>query len=213
MDNCYGEFVEDSEPGFVGADVVVGSLIKNPGGTVAQTGAYIVGKKWAIERIADFLFSPSLGAETGATFDFVRWALHGLFLAPLLVAESVISKAYLLWRFEHTGKVMPEKFPYGDIIVRFRLGSAEMVRRFVKVVQSSGPVNAHFEPTPERLPGYYAPIVMAAPGFVQGASLGLSADGRMAEPFHIFLQPGVSRYHTTIYADAIEEVLCGEKGC
>jgi len=213
VDNCYGEFVEEKEPGHIGADVVVGSLIKNPGGTLAQTGAYVVGSEWAIERIADFLFSPSLGLETGATFDFVRWVLHGLFLAPLLVAESVFSKAYLLWRFEHTGMVMKETFPYGDIIVRFKLKRPDMVRRFVQVIQSFGPVNAHFTPTPERLPGYDDLIVMAAPGFVQGASLELSADGRMAEPFHIFLQPGVSRYHTTIYADAIEEVLCGEESC
>ncbi len=212
VDNCYGEFVEDREPLHVGADIVIGSLIKNPGGTLAPTGGYIVGEKSLIEAIADFAFSPALGKEVGPTGDFLWRAYQGLFFAPSFVAEALWSKAYILDVFKSHGvEVLDEIYPYSDIIIRIRLGSGKLMQRFAEVIQGAGPVNAHFAPVPERLPGYDHDIIMAAPSFVSGASLELSADGRFAEPYEIYMQPGVSRYHTLVYMKKLLEVLHSEE--
>ena len=214
VDNCYGEFVEDREPLHVGADIIVGSLIKNPGGTLAPTGGYIVGRQHLVRNIADFAFSPALGKEVGPTGEFLWRAYQGLFFAPSFVAEALWSKSYILGLFkEHGIEVLEEMYPYSDIIVRIRLGSDKLMQRFVEIIQGSGPVNAHFAPVPERLPGYDHDIIMAAPSFVSGASLELSADGRFAEPYEIYMQPGVSRYHTLVYMKKLLEVLHSEESC
>ncbi len=213
VDNCYGEFVDDREPLHVGADIVVGSLIKNPGGTLAPTGGYIVGKSKYIEAVADFAFSPALGKEVGPTGEFLWRAFQGLYFAPTFVGEALWSKAYILATMKDAGvDVLWEEYPFSDIIVRIRLHSPDLMSKFATLIQASGPVNAHFAPIPERLPGYDHDIIMAAPSFVSGASLELSADGRFAPPYEIYLQPGVSRYHTYVYMRKLMEVLENEKG-
>lgn len=212
VDNCYGEFVEDKEPLHVGADVIVGSLIKNPGGTLAHTGGYIIGKKFLIEEIADFAFSPALGKEVGATRDFLGRAYQGLFFAPSMVAESLWSKTFILDKLNTLDiDVLKESYPYSDIIVRIRLNSESFMLDFARIVQSMGPVNSHFLPIPESLPGYDKEVIMASPTFVTGATLELSADGVVEKPFEIYLQPGISRYHTMVYIDKLVEVLKREK--
>ncbi len=213
VDNCYGEFVEEREPLEVGADVIVGSLIKNPGGTLAPTGGYIVGKAYLITQVAEFAFSPALGKEVGPTGDFLWRALQGFYMAPMFVAEALWSKAYILNELSRRNvEILRESYPYSDIIVRIRLRSGALMKKFTTVIQSSGPVNAHFTPVPERLPGYTHDIIMAAPTFVSGASLELSADGRFVDPYEIYMQPGISRYHTMVYMRKLLEVLNSEKG-
>ncbi|WP_018963142.1 methionine gamma-lyase family protein [Coprothermobacter platensis] len=191
VDNCYGEFVEEKEPTHVGADLCFGSLIKNPGGTITPTGAYVVGKQALVERVSKTLFGPALADEQGATGPFLHSAFHGLFLAPLLVYNSLVSKEKLVDKLPNA---LEERFPFSDIIVRTRWETKEKMISAAQLIQHVGPVNSYVTLEPFAMGGYKDPIVMAWTGFVQGESLSLSADGTVSEPFELFIQPGVNPF-------------------
>jgi len=205
VDNCYGEFVEADEPCAAGADVAAGSLIKNPGGTLAPSGGYIVGHRRLIERIADRVTAPGLGLRVGPALGLARSVMQGLFLAPHLVSQAVQGLALAAWVFEQAGlEVLPRWSDHrSDSVQAVRLGSPDRLLAFCRAVQASSPIDAdaHLEAAP--LPGYADPVVMAAGTFVQGASSELSADGPMREPFAAFLQGGISKLHVAIAVERI----------
>ncbi|MCY0879871.1 MAG: methionine gamma-lyase family protein [Firmicutes bacterium] len=204
VDNCYGEFTQTAEPSHWGADLVVGSLMKNPGGTIAPTGAYVVGRDRWVARVAEELFAPGIGSEVGATYPYLRLFAQGLFLAPQLVGEALQGGIYASFRAEEYGIASapgPQDDERNDIVVALELGTPERVIRFCRVVQSWSPVDALAEPHPWAMPGYQHPVVMAAGGFVAGGSLELSADAPMRPPYRVYLQGGVNRWHTMMVVD------------
>jgi cystathionine beta-lyase family protein involved in aluminum resistance len=193
VDNCYGEFVEGLEPGAWGADLVAGSLIKNPGGTLALNGGYLAGKRDLIEKCAIRLTAPGVGMDVGASLSFNRWAFHGLFIAPLIVAQAVKGAILAARFFSDLGyPVLPRPDePRGDIIQAVRLGTPEALKAFCLGIQRAGPLNSNVTPIPDLLPGYEDEVIMAGGAFIQGSSIELSADGPMRPPYDVFLQGGV----------------------
>lgn len=200
VDNCYGEFVEAREPIEAGADIIAGSLIKNPGGGLALTGGYVAGRKDLISKAAIRLTAPGIGSAVGASLDFNRGALQGLFMAPHTVGEAV-KGAHLAARFfELLGyPVLPGwQELRTDIIQGIRLGSPERMRAFCRGLQKACPLDARAVPEPELLPGYEHEVIMAGGTFVQGSSIELSADGPIRPPYDIFLQGGLTLSHVKI---------------
>ncbi len=200
VDNCYGEFVETIEPSDLGADMTVGSLIKNPGGGLAPIGGYIVGTKKCIDRCAYRLSAPGLGQEVGATLGILEKLYQGLFLAPTVTAGALKGAIFAANIYERLGfKVVPnsteERF---DIIQAVELKSSEGMIAFAKGIQSSAPVDSYVSPVPGDMPGYDSQVIMAAGAFVQGSSIELSADGPMREPFAIYFQGGLTFYHAKL---------------
>ncbi|OOB79376.1 MAG: hypothetical protein BEN19_07770 [Epulopiscium sp. Nuni2H_MBin003] len=200
VDNCYGEFVQMHEPTEVGADLVVGSLIKNPGGGLAATGGYIVGKEKYVENAASRLTAPGLGKEIGATLGLNQNILQGLFLAPEVVANAIKGAIFAAAAFEKLGfEVMPEatedRF---DIIQAINLDNSENVITFCTGIQKAAPVDSFVVPTPWDMPGYDSKVIMAAGAFVQGSSIELSADAPMKPPYTVFFQGGLTQYHAKI---------------
>ncbi|HHT50220.1 MAG TPA: hypothetical protein GXZ78_01950 [Eubacteriaceae bacterium] len=200
VDNCYGEFIESLEPTDVGVDVIAGSLIKNPGGGLAPTGGYIVGRKDLIEIIANRLASPGLGKEAGATLGVNRLFFQGLFLAPHIVAEALKVAVYGAKIFEELGfEVCPRPDDErSDIIQGIKLGTAENIITFCNAIQGAAPVDSYVSPEPWEMPGYNDPIIMAAGAFIQGSSIELSADAPIKEPFAAYLQGGLTFEHGKI---------------
>lgn len=194
VDNCYGEFTETTEPAAVGADLVVGSLIKNPGGGMADTGGYIVGTKRAVELAGYRLCCPGVGLEAGASLGQNRNMLRGLFYAPHTVAEALKTAHFAAYVFDALGfKVSPPPFERRyDIIQTVDLGSADGLVGFCGGIQSASPVDAYVTPEPWAMPGYADSVIMAAGAFVGGASIELSADGPMRPPYTAFLQGGLT---------------------
>lgn len=195
VDNCYGEFVEPLEPTHVGASLAAGSLIKNPGGTLAPTGGYVVGRAGSVQKVADRLFGRALGRAPGPMPEGLRPYAQGLFLAPHLVCQAVQTGRLAASMFQSLGypvDPLPEA-PRTDIVLRIDLGSPERLRKAVAALQSHSPVDGHLHPEAAPLPGYEDPVLMAGGGFVPGATLELSADGPMRPPYSLFLQGGVSR--------------------
>lgn len=197
VDNCYGEFLEDREPPEAGADIVAGSLIKNPGGGIALTGGYISGRGELIEQAAAALTAPGLGKECGATLGINRSFLQGLFLAPHVVAEALKGAVYASRIFQRLGfKVSPE---YGDkrsdIIQSIKFNSKDQLLSFCKGIQRGAPVDSFVTPYPWMMPGYGHQVVMAAGAFVQGSSIELSADAPIREPYYGYLQGGLTWDH------------------
>ena len=194
VDNCYGEFVEKLEPCQVGADIVAGSLIKNPGGGIAPTGGYIAGKHELIEKCAMRLTCPGVGREVGATLGHSRELYLGLFSAPHVVGEAVKTAVYTAALFELLGfDVTPESGELrGDIIQCVTLGSAEGMVAFCQGMQSGAPVDSFVIPEPWEMPGYTDPVIMAAGAFTLGASIELSADGPLREPYAAWMQGGLN---------------------
>ncbi len=194
VDNCYGEFVEEREPTHVGADLVVGSLIKNPGGGLAPTGAYIAGRRDLVEGAAMRLTCPGIGRECGATLGNNRLLYQGLFLAPHTVAQAVKTAVFAARIMELLGyEAQPRSDePRHDIIQMIHLGGPEAVKRFCKGIQSGAPVDSYVTPEPWDMPGYDCPVIMAAGAFIQGASIELSADAPMREPYTVYLQGGLT---------------------
>ncbi len=194
VDNCYGEFVEEKEPTQAGADLVAGSLIKNPGGGLARTGGYIAGRRDLVEGAAMRLTCPGIGKECGATLDNNRLLYQGLFLAPHTVAQAEKTAVFAAGLMERLGYETdpPSDVARHDIIQMIRLGSPEAVRRFCKGIQMGAPVDSYVTPEPWDMPGYDCPVVMAAGAFVQGASIELSADAPMREPYTVYLQGGLT---------------------
>ena len=196
VDNCYGEFVERIEPVEVGADMVVGSLIKNPGGGLAPVG-YIVGKKECVENAAYRLTSPGLGKEVGASLGVLPAFYQGLFLAPTVTASALKGAVFAANIFETLGfSVVPDaKEDRFDIIQAITFGKPEAVISFCKGIQAAASVDSHLSPEPWDMPGYDAPVIMAAGAFVSGSSIELSADGPIKTPYAVYMQGGLTFPH------------------
>ena len=197
VDNCYGEFVETIEPTDVGADLCVGSLIKNPGGGLAPLGGYIVGKKDLVELAAFRLTAPGLGKEVGASLQVNSSFYQGLFLAPNVVASALKSAIFAANLYERLGFVASpdgseERY---DIIQAIAFGSPERIIAFCQGIQQAAPVDAHVLPEPYPMPGYHSDVIMAAGAFVQGASIELSADAPIEPPYSVFFQGGITWPH------------------
>ena len=194
VDNCYGEFVEEWEPTHAGADLGVGSLIKNPGGGLAPTGAYLAGRHDLVEGAAMRLTCPGIGKECGSTLGNNRLLYQGLFMAPHTVAQAVKTAVFGAKMMELLGyETQPQSnAPRHDIIQMIHLGSPDAVRRFCKGIQSGAPVDSYVTPEPWDMPGYDCPVIMAAGAFIQGASIELSADAPMREPYTVYLQGGLT---------------------
>ncbi len=194
VDNCYGEFVEEKEPTHVGADLVVGSLIKNPGGGLAPTGAYIAGRRDLVEGAAMRLTCPGIGKECGSTLGNNRLLYQGLFMAPHTVAQAVKTAVFAARLMELLGyETEPRSDTVRhDIIQMIHLGGPEAVKRFCKGIQSGAPVDSYVTPEPWDMPGYDCPVIMAAGAFIQGASIELSADAPMRKPYTVYLQGGLT---------------------
>lgn len=200
VDNCYGEFVERIEPSEVGADMIVGSLIKNPGGGLAPCGGYIAGKKECVEQAAYRLSSPGLGKEVGATLGVNQSFYQGLFLSPVVVAGALKGAIFAANVYEKAGFVVrPDgSEPRYDIIQAVELGSADGLLAFCKGIQAAAPVDSFVTPEPWSMPGYDSDVIMAAGAFVQGSSIELSADGPLKEPYSVFFQGGLTWYHAKL---------------
>ncbi|MBQ8026173.1 MAG: methionine gamma-lyase family protein [Oscillospiraceae bacterium] len=200
VDNCYGEFVETVEPSDVGADMVVGSLIKNPGGGLAPIGGYICGTKACVEHCAYRLSAPGLGQEVGANLGLMQSFYQGFFLAPTVVAGALKGAIFAANVYEKLGfPVVPDSTESRhDIIQAVTLGSPEGVIAFCKGIQAAAPVDSYVTPEPWAMPGYDAPVIMAAGAFVQGSSIELSADGPIREPYAVYFQGGLTWYHAKL---------------
>ncbi len=197
VDNCYGEFVECMEPTDAGADMVVGSLIKNPGGGLAPIGGYIAGKKACVENAAFRLTSPGLGKEVGASLGILRDFYHGLFLAPTVTAGALKGAVFAANIYERLGfQVVPNSTESRhDIIQAVEFGTAEGVIAFCKGIQAAAPVDSFVTPEPWDMPGYDAQVIMAAGAFVSGSSIELSADGPIKPPYAVYFQGGLTFEH------------------
>lgn len=197
VDNCYGEFVETLEPTDVGADLCVGSLIKNPGGGLAATGGYIVGKKEYVSQCAYRLTAPGMGKEVGATLGINQQLFQGFFLAPQVVSGALKGAIFAANIYEKLGyAVVPNgKESRHDIIQAVTLGSPEGVIAFCEGIQAASPVDSYVVPEPWAMPGYHSDVIMAAGAFVQGSSIELSADGPIEPPYAVYFQGGLTWYH------------------
>lgn len=197
VDNCYGEFLDYQEPTEVGADLMAGSLIKNPGGGLALSGGYIAGSTKLIELIAAKMTSPGIGKECGLTFGQTRSVLQGLFMAPTVAVNALKSAVLCAKTYENLGyEVCPNSDAYrSDIIQSVKLGSEEKIVSFCKGIQSASPVDSYVTPLPWDMPGYDSPVVMAAGAFVQGSSIELSADAPIREPYVVYYQGGLTYDH------------------
>lgn len=200
VDNCYGEFVDDLEPSQVGADLTVGSLIKNPGGGLAPMGGYIAGRKDLIEQCAYMLTSPGLGKEVGASLSVLPAFYQGLFMAPTVTAAALKGAIFAATLYEDLGfDVLPNKTEERhDIIQAVTLGSADRVIAFCRGIQAGAPVDSYVTPEPWDMPGYDCPVIMAAGAFVSGSSIELSADAPIREPYAVYFQGGLTWPHAKL---------------
>ena len=200
VDNCYGEFVEDSEPIEVGADLVAGSLIKNPGGGLAPSGGYVAGKTEFVENAAFRLTSPGIGKEAGPSLGVLPSLFQGLFIAPQVVAGSLKGAVFAAKLFSELGI---ETFPLWDekrtdIVQMIKMESPERVIAFCRGIQKGSPVDSFVVPEPWDMPGYDCPVIMAAGAFISGSSIELSADAPIKPPYHVFLQGGLTWHHAKL---------------
>jgi cystathionine beta-lyase family protein involved in aluminum resistance len=200
VDNCYGEFVEEKEPLEVGADMIVGSLIKNPGGGLAPVGGYIVGKKECVENAAYRLTSPGLGKEVGASLGVMQSFYQGLFLAPTVVSGALKGAIFAANIYEKLGY---DVIPNGtesrhDIIQAVTFHDRDAMIAFCEGIQAAAPVDSYVTPEPWAMPGYDSDVIMAAGAFVQGSSIELSADGPVKEPYAVYFQGGLTWYHAKL---------------
>ncbi|PWI58431.1 aminotransferase class I/II-fold pyridoxal phosphate-dependent enzyme [Sulfoacidibacillus thermotolerans] len=205
VDNCYGEFTDIVEPTEVGADLVVGSLIKNPGGGLAPTGGYLVGTKTAVQLASSRLTAPGIGAEMGS-YEQYRLFFQGLFLAPHIVGQAIKGNIFAAAAFQAVGlECAPQpEAAHDDIVLRIKLGTASRVVQFCQAIQQSSPIDSHVLPEPWNMPGYQDQVIMAAGTFISGASIELSADGPIRPPFVVYLQGGLTYSHVKL---AIVEAL------
>lgn len=194
VDNCYGEFTEEHEPTEYGVDLMAGSLIKNPGGGLAPTGGYVVGKAELVEKAAMRLTTPGIGGECGATLGNNRLLFQGLFMAPHIVAQALKTATFCSAMMSKIGfetSPAPDEVR-SDIIQMVTLKSADNMKKFCKGIQSGAPVDSYVTPEPWQMPGYNCPVIMAAGAFVQGSSIELSADGPMKDPYIAYMQGGIT---------------------
>jgi cystathionine gamma-lyase len=213
VDNCYGEFVEIDEPTNVGADLVAGSLIKNPGGGLCVAGGYIAGKKTAVDAALNRLTAPGVGGHMGHSFNQGRTIFQGLFLAPSVVASALKGAALTASVFSELGfKVSPMPLEARfDIIQSIEFGARDKLINFCKAIQRFSPVNAHVDPEPANMPGYQDQIIMAGGTFVEGSTIEFSADGPLRPPFAAYVQGGLSYMHVKCSLEgALTLSLCGD---
>lgn len=213
VDNCYGEFAESEEPCHAGADLCAGSLIKNPGGTLAPSGGYIVGRAEPVGRAADHITAPGLGLHVGPLLDLARPILQGLFFAPRFAAEAMAGAVLAARLFADSGFGVEPAWddPRSDVIQAIEMGSEQATLAFCRAVQRAGPIDSFLRPEPWAMPGYADPVVMAAGTFVQGASSELSADAPLRPPYTVYLQAGPLREHAAVACELIlaELAACG----
>jgi cystathionine beta-lyase family protein involved in aluminum resistance len=200
VDNCYGEFVEEKEPLHVGADIMAGSLIKNPGGGIVRAGGYIVGKQELVESCANRLTAPGLGKETGATFNMLQEMFQGFFLAPHIVGESLKGAVFTSRFLELAGFQTAPNYleKRTDLIQSVTFDDAQKMISFCQAIQQNSPINSYVTPYPSEMPGYDDEVIMAAGTFIQGASIELSADGPIRSPYTAFVQGGLTYAHVKI---------------
>lgn len=213
VDNCYGEFLDYKEPTDVGADVIAGSLIKNPGGGLALTGGYVCGRRDLIDKIQYRMTCPGIGGECGLTFGQTRAMFQGIFTAPKVVNGAVKGSILCGKVFENLGyAVCPKPDDVrSDIIQAICLGSEEAVVAFCQGIQAAAPIDAHVKPMPWDMPGYESPVVMAAGAFVQGSSIELSADAPIREPYNVYFQGGLTYEHSKFGVIKAVDTLLKEK--
>jgi cystathionine beta-lyase family protein involved in aluminum resistance len=205
VDNCYGEFIETQEPAAVGADLMAGSLIKNPGGTIVTGGGYLAGKADLVEKAACRLTAPGIGSHGGATYDQNRLLYQGFFLAPQMVAEAIKCTYLVATVFEKLGYEVnpPASAKRQDVIQAIKLGSPEKLLAFCRAWQQFSPVGSYLEPVPAPMPGYASDLVMAGGTFIDGSTSELSADGPLREPYIVFCQGGTHWTHGAIALEAV----------
>ncbi|HEY9826161.1 MAG TPA: methionine gamma-lyase family protein [Stenomitos sp.] len=209
VDNCYGEFIETREPTDVGADLIAGSLIKNPGGTIATAGGYIAGRADLVEAACNRLTSPGIGSHGGATFEQHRLLFQGLFLAPQMVGEAMKGchlTAHVFQALGYPVNPLPTE-PRRDVIQAIRLGSPQKLKDFCRAIQQHSPVGAYLDPVPGEMPGYESELVMAGGTFIDGSTSELSADGPLREPYIVFCQGGTHWTHVAIALEAALEAV------
>lgn len=204
VDNCYGEFVEAQEPPAVGADLIAGSLIKNPGGTVATAGGYVAGRADLVETALCRLTAPGIGSSGGASLNQNRLFFQGLFLAPQMVGEAMKGNALLAATFAKLGYPVnpPADAHQRDVIQAIQLGSAQKLIAFCKAIQQHSPIDSYVEPVPAGMPGYESELVMAGGTFIDGSTSELSADGPLREPYVVYCQGGTHWTHIAIALEA-----------
>ncbi|MGC1307457.1 MAG: aminotransferase class I/II-fold pyridoxal phosphate-dependent enzyme [Phormidesmis sp.] len=209
VDNCYGEFTEDQEPTAVGADLMAGSLIKNPGGTLATTGGYVAGRADLVEAAACRLTAPGIGSSGGATIGQGRLMFQGLFLAPQMVGEAMKGNYLAAKTFEALGYEVnpPSSVGQREVIQAIKLGSAEKLVAFCQAVQQHSPVDAYVSPVPASMPGYDSDLVMAGGSFIDGSTSELSADGPVRSPYVVYCQGGTHWTHMAIALEAAAAVV------
>ncbi|HZG37247.1 MAG TPA: methionine gamma-lyase family protein [Nodosilinea sp.] len=209
VDNCYGEFLEDREPAAAGADLIAGSLIKNPGGTIAPAGGYVAGRADLVAAAACRLTAPGIGASGGSSLNLNRLLYQGLFLAPQMVGEAMKGNYLLAATFDALGyPVNPgPSAPQRDVIQAIRLGSPEKLVAFCKAVQQHSPIDAYVEPVPAAMPGYDSELVMAGGTFIDGSTSELSADGPLREPYVVYCQGGTHWTHVALAVEAAVDAI------
>jgi len=202
VDNCYGELVEPLEPTAVGADAIAGSLIKNLGGSLAPAGAYVAGRADVIDAIAAYHYAPGLGAKLGPTLGTGRACMQGLFLAPLVIAETLAGLDFIASLFDELGYAVSPRAgePRTDIVQAIRLGDARRLVAFARGMQRAMPINARFSAEPGEVPGYRDPVIMSAGAFVNGATIELSCDAPLRAPYEVYVQGGTMREHAVLGA-------------
>ncbi len=209
VDNCYGEFIETCEPPAVGVDLIAGSLIKNPGGTIVQAGGYVAGREDLVEAATCRLTAPGIGSSGGATFDQNRILFQGLFLAPQMVGEAIKGTHLTSYVFNQLGyRVNPLPFePRRDIIQAIELGSPEKLIAFCRAIQKYSPIGSYLDPVPAPMPGYESDLVMAGGTFIDGSTSEFSADGPLREPYIVFCQGGTHWTHIALALEAAIEAI------
>ena len=209
VDNCYGELIETREPTAVGADLMAGSLIKNPGGTIVTAGGYVAGRADLVEAAACRLTAPGIGSAGGATFAQNRLLFQGLFLAPQMVGEAIKGSHLIAYVFDQLGYPVnpPPLVPRRDVIQAVKLGSRQKLIAFCRALQQHSPVGSYLDPVPAPMPGYESQLVMAGGTFIDGSTSELSADGPLREPYTVFCQGGTHWTHVAIALEAAIEAL------
>ncbi len=209
VDNCYGEFIERQEPTMVGADLMAGSLIKNPGGTIATGGGYVAGRAELVEKACCRLTAPGIGSHGGATFDQHRLMYQGLFLAPQMVGEAMKGNHLTAYVFDQLGyAVNPAPLvPRRDVIQAIKLGDPKKVIAFCRAIQRWSPIGSYLDPIPAEMPGYESELIMAGGTFIDGSTSEFSADGPLREPYTVFCQGGTHWTHVAIALESAIEAL------
>ena len=210
IDNCYGEFVERHEPTAYGADLIAGSLIKNPGAGIAASGGYVVGRQDLVDEVAEAMTAVGVGAEIGPSLGFNEQILKGIYFAPQVVAAASAGAIFAARLFQKAGfdvSPLPAE-ERGDLVQTVQMQNPEQLKAFCEAIQAAAPIDAHFTPIPSEMPGYDCDIIMASGSFVQGSSIELSADGPLRPPFTAFLQGGLNYWNARLGAMmALERVL------